>query len=149
MQNVSWIDNLKLRGSYGTVGNDALDTYFEYQALYGLGFNNAGEPGAIATKLDNPKLTWEVNKTKNVGLEFSFLNRINGTVEYFDRGSSELLFDVPLGLSSIITSITQNIGAMSNRGVEAQLNIDVLKKKNFLWDVQFNFTTLKNKITKK
>ena len=148
LQNVSWIDNLKLRGSYGTVGNDALDTYFEYQALYGLGFNNAGEPGSIATKLSNPKLTWEVNKTKNIGLEFGFLNRISGTVEYFDRGSSELLFDVPLGLSSIITTITQNIGAMSNRGVEAQLNLDIVKKKNFLWDVQFNFTTLKNKITK-
>ena len=148
LQDVNWIDNLKLRASYGTVGNDALDSYFEYQALYNLGFNNAGEPGALASKLDNPTLTWEVNKTSNVGLEFGFLNRISGTVEYFDRGSSELLFDVPLGLSSIITSITQNIGAMSNRGVEAQLNVDVVKKKNFLWDVQINYTALKNTITK-
>lgn len=148
LQNASWIDNLKLRASYGTVGNDALDTYFEYQALYSLGFNNAGEPGAIASKLSNPKLTWEINKTANIGLEFGFFNRISGTIEYFDRGSSELLFDVPLGLSSIITTITQNIGSMSNRGVEAQLNVDVVKKKDFVWDVQLNITSLKNIITK-
>ena len=148
LQNASWIDNLKLRASYGTVGNDALDTYFEYQALYSLGYNNAGEPGAIASKLTNPKLTWEVNKTANIGLEFGFLNRISGTLEYFDRGSSDLLFDVPLGLSSIITTITQNIGSMSNRGVEAQLNVDVVKKRDFVWDVQLNITSLKNIITK-
>lgn len=148
LQNASWIDNLKLRASYGTVGNDALDTYFEYQALYSLGFNNAGEPGAIASKLSNPKLTWEINKTANIGLEFGFFNRISGTIEYFDRGSSELLFDVPLGLSSIITTITQNVGSMSNRGVEAQLNVDVVKKKDFVWDVQLNITSLKNIITK-
>ncbi len=146
-QNARWIDNLKLRASYGTVGNDALDTYFEFQSLYSLGFNNAGEPGAIASKLSNPKLTWEVNKTANVGLEFGFFDRISGTVEYFDRGSSELLFDVPQGLSSIITTLTQNIGSMSNRGIEAQLNVDLIKKKDFVWDVQLNITSLKNVIT--
>lgn len=148
-QNIKWLDNLKLRASYGTVGNDALDTYFEYQALYGLGFNNALEPGALASKLANPDLTWEVNKTFNVGLDFGiFKDRITGTVEYFDRGSSDLLFDVPQGLSSIITSKTQNIGAMSNKGVEAQIGIDVIRSQNFKWDIQLNFTKLKNNISK-
>ena len=70
-KDISWLDNLKLRASYGTVGNDGLDTYFEYQALYGLGFNNSTEPGVLATKLANPDLTWEVNKTFNVGMDFS------------------------------------------------------------------------------
>lgn len=149
LKNANWINFLKLRASYGTVGNDALDSYFEYQALYGLGFNNAAEPGLLATRPNNPDLTWEVNVTKNVGLEFGFLkSRISGSVEYFDRGSSELLFDVPLGLSSVITSITQNIGTMTNKGVEVQLNLDVIKTKNFNWDVQFNVTSLKNEITK-
>ncbi len=144
-----WIDNLKLRASYGTVGNDGLDTYFEYQALYGLGFNNAAEPGVLATKLSNDSLTWEVNETKNIGVDFGlFKNRITGSVEYFDRGSSKLLFSVPLGLSSIITSYTSNIGAMSNRGVEAQLNFDVIRGQDFKWDVTLNVTALKNKITK-
>lgn len=146
---VNWLSDLKFRASYGTVGNDALDTYFEYQALYSLGFNNATEPGALASKLSSPDLTWEVNKTFNVGLEFGmFKNRISGSVEYFDRGSSELLFDVPLGLSSVITSQTRNIGAMSNKGIELQLNFDIIKAKSFNWDLQVNFTSLKNNITK-
>ncbi len=148
LQNASWVDNLKLRASYGIVGNDELDSYFRYQALYGFGFNNAGEPGSLASQYATRPLSWEENKTANVGLEFGFLNRISGTVEYFDRGSNGLLFDVPLGLSSVITTITQNIGAMSNRGVEAQLNVDVVKKKDFVWDVQLNITSLKNIITK-
>jgi TonB-linked SusC/RagA family outer membrane protein len=148
LQNTSWIDNLKLRASYGIVGNDELAGYFRYQALYGFGFNNATEPGSLASQYATRPLTWEENKTTNVGIEFGFLNRISGTVEFFDRGSSQLLFDVPLGLSSVITTITQNIGSMSNKGVEAQLNVDVIKKKNFVWDVQFNVTSLKNKITK-
>jgi TonB-linked SusC/RagA family outer membrane protein len=149
MNNIKWVDDLKLRASYGTVGNDALETYFEYQALFGLGFNNAAEPGALATRLGNPDLTWEVNKTFNIGLEFGILkNRISGSVEYFDRGSSALLFDVPLGLSPIITSRIENIGSMSNKGVELQLNFDVVRSKNLNWEMQLNFTSLKNKITK-
>jgi len=149
IKNSKWINFLKLRASSGTVGNDVLGTYFEYQALYGLGFNNAAEPGILATRPNNPNLTWEVNITKNIGLEFGFLkNRISGSIEYFDRGSSKLLFDVPLGFSSLITTITQNIGTMSNKGIEMQLNLDVVKSKNFNWDVQFNITSLKNKITK-
>ena len=147
--NVGWLDNLKARASYGTVGNDGLDTYFEYQALYGLGFNNALEPGALATKLANLDLTWEVNKTLSLGLDFAiFKDRISGTFEYFDRGSSQLLFDVPQGLSSIITTRTQNIGTMSNKGVEVQLGVDLIRSEGFKWDVQLNFTALKNNISK-
>jgi len=149
MQDVRWLNDLKIRASYGTVGNDALDTYYEYQALYSLGWNNATEPGALASKLNNPDLTWEVNKTTNIGIEFAILkSRITGSVEYFDRGSSELLFDVPQGLTSIITTKTENIGAMSNKGVEAQLNFTIVKTKDISWDLQVNFTSLKNKITK-
>ena len=146
---VNWLDDLKFRVSYGAVGNDELDSYYRYQALYGLGWNNASEPGALSSANATPLLTWEVNKTFNVGLEFGILkNRISGTIEYFDRGSSELLFDVPLGLSAINPSITRNIGAMYNKGVEIQLNLNIIKAKNVNWDMQFNFTTYKNRITK-
>lgn len=148
-QNISWLNNLKLRASYGTVGNDGLDTYFEYQALYDLGWNNGAEPGVLASKLANPDLTWEVNKTFNVGLDFElFKNRISGTIEYFDRGSSKLLFGVPQGLSSIITNRTENIGTMSNKGVEAQLGFDIVRTQDFKWDLQLNITALKNNISK-
>ena len=90
-----------------------------------------------------------MNKTFNVGLAFLlFKNRISGSIEYFDRGSSELLFDVPQGLSAPVTTRTQNIGSMSNKGIEIQLNTDIIKTEKVLWDFQVNFTTLKNKVTK-
>lgn len=147
--NNGWLSDLKLRAAYGTVGNDQLDTYYEYQALYALGFNNTTEPGAIATKLSNPDLTWEVNKQLSFGIDFGlFKNRITGNIELFDRGSSELLFDVPQGLTSIVTTRTQNIGSMSNKGIEVQLNADIVKSRDFKWDITINATTLENKITK-
>lgn len=149
MDGLDWINDLKLRAAYGTVGNDALDSYYEYQALYGLGWNNAQEPGALASKLPNPDLTWEVNKTMSLGMDFGlFRNRISGTIEVFDRGSSDLLFDVPQGLSSIVTSRTENIGTMSNRGIELQLNTDVIRSRDVKWDFQINATSLKNTIKK-
>ncbi|MCB0776112.1 MAG: SusC/RagA family TonB-linked outer membrane protein, partial [Chitinophagaceae bacterium] len=149
MQNVKWLTDLKLRASYGSVGNDGLDTYFEYQPLYSLGWNNAGEPGALYAKLYNPDLTWEVNYTKTVGVEFGILkNRISGTIEYFHRGSKKLLFEVNLGPSAVVPTIVENIGAMYNNGIEVQLNFEVLKAKVFNWDLQFNITSYKNKITR-
>jgi TonB-linked SusC/RagA family outer membrane protein len=149
MKNITWLNDLKFRASYGSVGNDALDSYYEFQALYGLGWNNASEPGALASSVPTPELTWEVNKTMNIGLEFGmFKNRISGSVEYFDRGSSGLLFAVPQGLSAPVTTKTENVGAMSNRGIEIQLNSDIIRSRNFTWDLQVNFTALKNKITK-
>jgi TonB-linked SusC/RagA family outer membrane protein len=149
MKDLGWLSDLKLRASYGTVGNDGLDSYFEFQALYGLGWNNASEPGALASSVPTPELTWEVNKTFNIGIEFGLVkNRITGSFEYFDRGSSELLFAVPQGLSAPVTTKTQNIGTMSNKGVEIQLNADIIKSRNVNWDVELNFTSVKNEITK-
>jgi TonB-linked SusC/RagA family outer membrane protein len=149
MKNLAWLSELKIRAAYGTVGNDELDSYYEFQALYDLGWNNAAEPGLIATKLSNPDLTWEVNKTLSLGIDFGmFNNRITGTIELFDRGSSQLLFDVPQGLSSIVTTRTENIGSMSNKGIEVQLNAEVVRSRDITWSVQVNGTSLKNEITK-
>ena len=149
MKDVEWLNDLKVRVAYGTVGNDALSTYYEYQSLFSLGWNNATEPGVLASKLANDKLTWEVNKTKSLGIDFGmFRNRISGSIEIFDRGSSELLFDVQQGLSSIVTVRTENIGAMSNKGIEVQLNADVVRSRDITWGIQLNATHVKNEITK-
>lgn len=148
MKEIKWINELKLRASYGAVGNDGLDSYYQYQALYALGSNNGIEPGALASTVPTPDLTWETNKTFNVGIEFGlFKDRLSGSIEYFKRGSSGLLFDVPVGPSAIVTSRSENIGTMSNNGVEIQLNADVIRAANVKWDVQVNFTSFKNKIT--
>lgn len=149
MKDVEWLSDLKIRAAYGTVGNDDLDTYYEYQSLFSLGWNNATEPGVLASKLANEELTWEVSKTKSLGIDFGvFKNRISGSIELFDRGVSSLIFDVQQGPTSIVTTRTENIGAMSNKGIEVQLNADVIRSRDITWSIQVNATHLKNEITK-
>ncbi|RYE36280.1 MAG: TonB-dependent receptor [Sphingobacteriaceae bacterium] len=155
LRDVSWIDLLKLRTSFGTVGNYLTQdsggntTYYPYQSVYDIN-NNALEAGfSQNTIVGNPNLKWEVNRTADVGLEFGlFKNRLNGSVEYYDRQSSNLLFLVPLPLSSGVASQFQNVGTMYNKGIEVNLSGDPVSIKNFTWNVNFNASTIKNRITK-
>lgn len=144
--NYYWINLLKLRASYGEVGNDNVDDFYPWQTLYGIS-NNANEPGFIqSTTLGNKNLEWETNRSYEIALEFALFDRITGSVEYFDRESDNLLFEVPLPLSSGTTSQWRNIGTMFNRGVEANITVDLIKKSDFNWQVGVNATTYKNEI---
>jgi len=144
----NWIDILKLRASYGQVGNDAGIGLYAWQALYSIGYNNALEPGAIQSSLLSDGLVWESNNSLDLAVDFGFLRKVRGTIAFFNRQSSNLLFDVPLPLSSGLTSITKNIGTMYNRGIEFEVSVDPIATKDFKWTVDFNFTTFKNEITK-
>jgi len=150
MRNVKWINLLKLRSSYGVVGvADGIGLY-AYQGLYNFA-NNANEPGIVQsqTAFLNRSLTWETNKQFDLGLEFSlFKNRLNGSIEYYNRNSSDLLFAVPQPLSSGALTVNQNTATMFNKGFEFQLNGDVLKSKNFTWNMGINLSTVINRITK-
>lgn len=149
MNDISWINQLKLRSSYGTVGNDGLTGYYLWQGLYALGFNNSTEPGYVRSALSAQDLKWEVNKQFDAGVDFTlFNNRLNGSFEYFHRESDELLFDVPLPVSSGVLSIPMNIGAMYNRGIEVLLAGDVVKTPDFKWNLNVNATAFKNEFTK-
>nr|WP_233632638.1 SusC/RagA family TonB-linked outer membrane protein [Parapedobacter sp. ISTM3] len=153
---VSWVDYLKLRASYGTVGNDAGLGYYPYQALYTLGRNNAGEPGFVQASLPNDSLTWETAKNFDLGLEFSVLKgRLNGAVEFFNKVTDGLIFPVPQQLANGGTTsgshnfeIDMNIGSLYNRGVEVQLNGHIVKTDNFNYTAALNWTSFKNQITK-
>ena len=150
MQSITPINNLKLRGSYGVVGNADGIGYYAYQGLYVFA-NNANEPGIVQSQTSflNPNLTWEVNKQFDLGLDFGlFKNRISGSIEYYNRVSSDLLYAVPQPLSSGALSVTQNTATMVNKGIELQLNADLIRKKDFNWSVTFNITTINNEITK-
>lgn len=143
------ISALKIRTSYGQTGNDGGISFYAYQPLFTLGFNNAFEPGVIQASLGNKDLEWEASKQFDAALEFGlFKNRINGTFEFFNRVSDNLIFDVPLPLSSGVSSQTRNVGSMYNRGVEINLNADVLKIGDFTWNVNVNLTKIKNEITR-
>ncbi|GAB3794441.1 TonB-dependent receptor [Spirosoma humi] len=161
LRSIPSINALKLRSSYGQTGNDgggntgqdAQDntiSYYAWQPLYGLGsWNNASEAGILQTSLGNPNLAWESNNAFDLALEFSlFKGRVSGTVEYFDRRSSNLIFAVPLPLSSGIQTVTRNIGTMYNRGMEVELGIEPVRTKDFTWRLDLNATRIKNKITK-
>ncbi|MBC8156035.1 MAG: TonB-dependent receptor [Bacteroidetes bacterium] len=151
------VSSLKLRGSYGQTGNDGGGTtadnasisYYAWRPLYGLGNNNATEAGIRQTSLGNRNLEWESSNSVDVALEFGLLkNRVTGTVEYFDRQSSNLIFAVPLPLSAGILTETRNIGTMYNRGIEVELSVEPIRTKDFSWRIDLNATRLQNKITK-
>lgn len=149
LKDVRWINELKLKASYGETGNQAISTYYAYQALYSLGWNNAGYPGAISSGIPNPDLVWEGNAQLNIGADFAlFRNRLQGSIEWFNRASNNLLFSVPLAPSTGTTSFNQNIGRLKNTGVELQLGYNVIAKRNFDWRVDLNLTHFKNVFTK-
>ena len=147
MVNNKIFDQLKLRGSYGVNGNAGIGNY-DAPALYGFGFNYNQLPGSAPTNVGDENLTWELNKPMNIGLDFSVLkNRVNVTIDYYIRKSENLLLSVPLSNTSGFGSATRNIGSMENKGVELSLNIIPVQTKDFRWDVDFNFSNNKNKIT--
>jgi TonB-linked SusC/RagA family outer membrane protein len=150
----NWVDMVKLRSSYGQVGNENLENadgnqYYAWQALYTLGQNNASEAGFSQATLGNRGLVWEKNNSFDAGLEFSlFENRLNGSAEYFKRTSKDLLFEVQLPLSSGVANRIENVGTMYNKGVELRLAGDIIKTDAFTWNLDVNWTTFKNEITR-
>lgn len=148
IQNIGFIDLLKLRASYGEIGNDAGIGYYASQGLYSLEYNNLAEPGIIQDKLAAEALVWESNNSFDVALEFGLVNRVIGTLEFYHRISENLLFDVPLPLSSGLDSKTENIGSLFNQGIEFGVGVDVIKSQDLVWNVGINLSTLKNEFTK-
>ncbi len=100
-------------------------------------------------KVGTPNLIWETNLNLNVGLEFAILNnRIKGNVEYFERKSKDLLFNVPVAPSLGISDYPANVGTIKNTGFEFSLFTTPVKTSDFQWNVDINLSTLNNKITK-
>lgn len=154
IRNVSWINSMKLRGSYGQVGNDSnlshgALSFYAYQALYQLGYNNAAEAGILLSTAGNPLLQWESNDQTDIALEFELFNsRLIGTVEYYNRETADLIFDVPLPRSSGLNSYPDNIGTMFNRGIELTVGADVIRNRDLVWNLSVNASTLRNEFKK-
>lgn len=146
--NADYINNLKLRASYGSVGNRP-NSLYPHLPLYSFSKNSYNEsPGALISQLANPDLSWEKTFTGGVGLDVSFFKRVNLTFDYYNKNTSDLLYQVPLPGVIGVTSIWRNVGAVNNRGFEASLNVDIIKNENFNWSVDANIGTNKNKVTK-
>lgn len=150
LNGIKWIDLLKLRSSYGIVGNAEGIGFYAYQGLYVFA-NNANEAGIVQSQSAflNKDLTWEGNSQFDIGVDFSlFKGRLNGSLDYFKRETVDLLFGVPQPLSSGALSINQNTATMYNKGFELELNGDIVRGKDFIFNTSLNLSTLKSKITK-
>ena len=147
LRNVNWLNELKLRASYGEQGNDNIGLYYQYRD-----YSYASGTGSYqsTTRTANPNLLWEKNKVLNLALDFAmFKNRLTGTIEWYNRESDDLLFDVPRSISDIGgATIYQNIGSMKNTGVELQLGYNAISTRNFNWRIDLNLTHFKNVVTK-
>lgn len=151
---LDFIDNLKLRASYGEVGNDSGANLYAYHSLYNIDQNN-NIPAFYKSQSAAQDLIWETSSSFNIGIDTRVLNRINFTAEYFDKRSQNLIFDVRLplsagstGTSSATPSVTKNLGSISNRGLELSFDFDIIKHQDWNWNFGANATFLKNKITK-
>lgn len=150
LKSATWINELKLKASYGEQGNENLgDNYYPTLSLYALGNNNVNFPGAIINSLANPELVWEKSKNTNIGVDFGFFgNRLTGSIDVYNRVSDNLLFETPLPASTGITLINQNVGTLSNKGIDVALAYTPIRSADFEWRIDLNATHFKNKITK-
>ena len=143
----TFVNNLKLRASYGTSGNQAIPDN-SYLSL--LGFNTYnGFTGVFPAGVGNPAIQWESQALLDIGLEFGlFNNRITGVIDYFEKTSDDLLLERPISqtVGDEDNSIVANIGELRNRGLEVSIAADVVRGKDFFWQVGGNITFIDNEV---
>ncbi len=143
---VDWVNMLKLKTSWGQQGNDAIG-YFRYTDTYYLD-NFNGEVAFKQGTVGNPNITWETNSNFNLGVEFELLDRrITGSVEYFSRKTTDMLFYVYVPQSGGYAGSYDNVGDMVNRGVEFDFHFNPIRTKDVNWMINFNATHFKNEVT--
>jgi len=142
---VSGIDELKLKASIGSQGNDSIGSY-----RYTDVFEIVPSDGAVSTLFDskgNPEITWETNTNFNTGIEFALLrNRITGGIEYFNRMTTDMLFPTPVAPSQGYSTLYKNIGDMNNWGVEGDFHFGIINSRDVQWDFNLNVSYLKNAV---
>ena len=147
MAGVSFIDNLRFRGSYGVSGNNGVGTN-AYQSLLSFSGDYGGLGAIVPSGFGNPVLTWEKNKNYDVGIDFAILgNRIEGQLSYFNKETYDLLQSVPLTRTSGFTGIIRNVGSMVSQGFEGLLDFNIIRTSVFNLSLSANFATLKNEVT--
>jgi len=145
MASADFINSLKLRGSYGVSGNDAIGNY-AWQSTYTLGGKYNNISGAQLDQVENLNLGWEGNINSNVAVEFKMFNRLWGTLELYNRTSDRLLMWRQMPYTTGLTSRMENVGKISNKGIELMLGAQVFNSSNFSWETSVTITSNKNKI---
>lgn len=155
----SWLNNGKLRASYGVIGNQngigRYQTYrtWGYSTTYQTTNNGTGRPTGDSYKLSmgglvNTQLTWEETKTFDVGLDLTLFNRIDLTFDWYNRVTGNSQFSQPVSyLAMGQTTLPRNIAELTNRGIELDINADIIRTKDIRWNVAFNITHYTTKLT--
>ena len=142
---LGWVQELKLKASLGSQGNDNIGDY-RYTDVFNI-INSGGNIGTSFNSKGTEDITWETNTNFNVGAEFQLWNRLTGSIEYYMRKTSDMLFAFSVAPSLGYSSYYDNVGNMVNSGVEIDLGVNIFNTRNFTWDVNLNISTLKNRIT--
>ena len=143
--NAPWVDMLKLKASVGSQGNDGIGSN-RYLNTWGIR-NYQGLVGASPEAIGNESITWETNTNLNIGTDFEFFKgKLSGSVEYFYRLTSDMLYFFSYPMSTGYSGIYDNVGDMSNTGIEVALSGNIMRRKDFSWDAYLNFTHYVNKI---
>ncbi len=159
-----WINDFRIKGSYGEQGNDNIyypatsqishrsyygssRNYYAYQTQYEVVPDAEGNASVLTVYQGNRDIKWEKSKNLNIGFDLQLFNRLNIEAEYFERNVSDLIYNRPNSPSTGISFITENIGDMSNKGIEVNLGLDVIKSNDFDFNIWLNGTHYKNKIT--
>ncbi len=146
MQGLTWLDNLRVRASYGITGNSEIDN-FASRTLVGNTGQYLGSGALALSQLGNDLLTWEEAETFNIGLDATIFNgRVITTVDFWRKNSSSLLFDTPLPNDSGFGSITRNAGLLRNQGVDIDVQTVNIVAGKFQWSTGFNITFLENEL---
>lgn len=146
-EDYQFLNQLKLRTSYGTTGNqDGIADFSSFDGYNKVSYN--GKPGYTNNELGNPELKWETSAQFDLGLDFRmFSNRINGTIDFYHKSTKDLLMWKKISQLSGSTQIQTNAGSILNQGVEFGMNGIPVRTKDFEWSISANITYNKNKIT--
>ncbi len=149
LKDASWVDELKVRASFGRSGNFNIANYASMSSI-GTGnyiFGGSLAPGRTMNSLGNPILGWERMKELNIGVDFATLNnRLTLTANYYKRNTLDLLLNTPIPQSSGFGNVTENRGDVENKGFEFSINSANIVKDNFTWNTDFNISFNRNKV---
>ena len=147
-KDLTWLSNAALRISYGTVGNQSLNSLYAARGFYATGYNYNQIPGLSIEQVANPELSWETSRKFDVGFDLSLFNRVNFTFDYYNDETDDALYRVPLSMTTGQTGYYKNIGKMRNRGIEFGVNGVAYTSRDLTVSLFANLTWNDNKIIK-
>lgn len=144
MKRALWVNDLRLRATYGVSGNQ-LNSAYPYTNLWSIGEMD-GQPTISQSSVGNPDLSWERNKQVDVGLDFRLWDRVYGSFDWYNRRTHDLIWNRPTPASTGLTSRLENVGVLQNAGFEFDITVDLIKSRNVYWNIGINGAFAQNKL---